>query len=324
MKAILQDGYGSPSILHPGEIPAPTAKPDEVIVRVRAAGLNAYDKYFLYGRPFLLRMMVGVRRPKRAVRGVDFAGTVESVGSSVTKFKPGDEVFGFSHGSLAELAAAGAKYIESRPTRLSPSESAALPMAGVTALRGLRDDGRLKTGQRALVFGAGGGVGTFAIQIAKAMGAHVTAVTNANNAELARGLGADVVLDYAGSEIRSQLETYDVILDISGSWPFHALGKRLRPNGTLVAVGGGNAGTTAHAPLGRMLKLSLIRRFVGYRLVFCRAEPGPSDLATLRDWVDAGQLRPVIDRQYTWEQYADAFRQLGSGQTRGKVVVNVG
>jgi len=243
VKAIVQDRYGGPEVLHLADVPKPVAAADEVLVRVRTVALNAYDKYLMRGRPGLLRLMgIGFRRPKQAIRGIDLAGVVDSVGASVTGFSAGDEVFGHAGACLTEYTTVAPKHLLAKPQRLSFAQAAALSTAGITALRGVRDNGKAAPGRLVLINGAGGGVGTFAVQIAKALGARVTAVTGPSTVDLVRSLGADDVIDYSKEDFTRRPERYDVLVDISGNRPVADVRRVLNPEGLLVVVGGGNDG----------------------------------------------------------------------------------
>jgi NADPH:quinone reductase-like Zn-dependent oxidoreductase len=325
MRAVVQERWGGPETLRLSEVERPVAAAGEVLVRVRAVGLNAYDKYTMRGQPAFLRLLgMGLRGPKQRIRGIDFAGSVDSVGPGVTGIPVGREVFGHAGASLAEFTTASPELVLAKPSRLSFEQAAALSTAGVTALRGLRDNGSVKPGSRALINGAGGGVGTFAVQIAKALGAHVTGVTGPATAELVRALGADVIIDYSKVDFLGLAERFDVVLDISGNRPFGATRRLLAPGGKLVMVGGGNDGRERHrAPLGRFLKAFLLRRFSHGQLVICSASPKAPDFATLKAMVDAGTLTPVIDRTYPLEATAEAMRYLETTHVRGKLVVTV-
>lgn len=325
MRAIVQDRYGGPEQLHLADVEQPVAAANEVLVRVRASSLNAYDKYLLRGRPFFLRLMgVGFSRPKLTIRGIDFAGVVDSVGKDVTGFVPGQEVFGHAGASLTEFTTVSPKLLIGKPARLSFEQASALSTAGITALRGLRDNGGIVPGRSVLINGAGGGVGTFAVQIAKALGAEVTAVTGPTSVELVRSLGADRVIDYSKVDFTSQPERYDVILDISGNRPFSQCRRVLKPGGVIVVVGGGNNGKERHsAPLGRILKAALLRRLGGGKLVVCNANPTTPDFVALKEMVDAGKLTPVIERVYPLEATAEAMRRLETTGVHGKLVVSL-
>ena len=322
MKALVQDRYGPADVLHLRDMEKPALADDRVLIRVRAASVNALDYHMMRGQPYIGRTMMGWRRPEPAVRGADLAGVIEEVGKSVTRLRPGDEVFGSGRGTFAEYATGSEKGLVPKPSRLTFEQAAAVPTAGLTALQGLRDHAKLEAGQRVLVYGAGGGVGTLSVEIAKALGAHVTAVSGAGNLNLLRSVGADEVLDYAQGDFTRNGAHYDVFFDIGGNRSFHACRRILTPKGTLVSVGG--PGGRFFAPMGRMVKTRILSPFVSQRLVGFIAQVGPKDLNTLRELADAGKLTPVIDRTYPLSEAADAIRYAETGHAQGKVVIRVG
>jgi NADPH:quinone reductase-like Zn-dependent oxidoreductase len=318
MKAVVQERYGSPDGLYLRDIPVPPVEDDSVLVRVRAASLNASDWHLMHRLPHLIGRMLLGRRPSR-VRGGDLAGSVEAVGKTVTRWKPGDEVFGVGRGSFAEFAIAPEDRLAPKPRGLTFEQAAALGGAGCTALQGLRDHAHLRPGQRVLVYGAGGGVGTFAVQIAKALGAHVTAVTATANLDLLRSIGADEVVDYTKEDFTGRGQRYDVVFDIGADRREADYRRVLEQNGTLVLVG-------APSGFGAML-LALVRvlsagRRKNGRVSFI-ARIKQEDLVALKELVDAGRLMPVIDRQYPLKAVPDALRHLGTRSARGKVVITV-
>ena len=318
MKAIVQESYGSPDGLEFREIDKPVVGDDDVLVRVRAAGVNAYD-WFMMRR---LTHVVGMlrRTPQTRVRGVDLAGHVEAVGKNVTRFRPGDEVFGAGNGSFAEYAVATERRLAPKPRNLTFEQAAALPIAGLTALQGLRDYARVQPGQRVLVYGAGGGVGTFAVQIAKALGAHVTAVSNTGNVDLLRSIGADDVIDYTKEDFTKRSQRCDVLFDVGGNRSLSDCRDVLAPNGLHVLAG---AGDKALALLSRLLGAQLRSRIGKQRIGTFMARGKPEDLAALKDLAEAGKLTPVIDRTYPLNEAADALRYVGTRGVRGKVVIKV-
>lgn len=317
MKAIVQRRYGAPDVLALEEVERPAAGAGEVLVRVRASAIFAGDLHVLHGRPLAMRLATGLRRPKTAIPGLDLAGVVESVGPGVTRFQPGDEVFGWAAGSLAEYACVPEDHLASRPVRLTCEQAAAVPEAGMTALQGLRDQGRVGPGSSVMVIGASGGVGTFAIQVAKALGATVTAVCSTHNVEQARALGADAVIDYTREDPLASDRRYDVILQVAGTAKPWRLRRLLTPRGTLVlSSGDGRMNGIDRILLGKLAFLGSGRRLG----VFVTAE-NAADLAALRDLVDAGHVTPVVERTYPLEAASDAFRHLESGHARGKVVL---
>ncbi len=323
MKAIVRERYGSPDVLELKNIDRPAIDDDSMLVRVRAASINAYDWHMLRGSPSLVRLMAGLRKPKSSAMGVDVAGQVEAVGKNVTAFRPGDEVFGSRTGSLAEYVRGTEKsFLVPKPEGLTFEQAAAVPMAASTALQGLRDKGQIKAGQRVLINGASGGVGTFAVQIAKAFGAHVTAVCSTRNVEQARSLGADEVIDYTKEDFTRTGRRYDLILDIAASGSLSSRRRVLEPNGTLVGVGAANGGRMTSIVAG-LLETAVLSRFGKQKMPFFIASNSKEDLLVLKELIDAGKVRPVIDRTYPLNETAAAIRYLETGHARGKVVISV-
>jgi NADPH:quinone reductase-like Zn-dependent oxidoreductase len=319
MKAIVHRRYGPPAALELEELPRPDPGNGEVRVRVRAASVFAGDWHIVRGAPFFVRFATGLRRPRNPIPGIDLAGVVEAAGPGVTDLQVGDEVFGFAAGTLAELVCVPAGQLVPRPSNLSLEEAATVPEAGMTALQGLRDQGRVQPGQRVLVIGASSGVGTFAVQIAKALGAEVTGVCGPTNLELVRSIGADHVVDYTRTDPATTGERYDVILQLAGTASPRHLRRALVPGGTLVLCNGQGR----VAGVDRILAATLLNPFVRERLaVFVTNENG-ADLATLAGMIEAGQVRPVIDRTYPLADAADALAYLEAGHARGKVVIAV-
>lgn len=320
MRAIVQDRYGSPDVLRLDEVPAPEPGAGEVLVRIHAASIFFGDWRAVRGSPAIIRTATGLRRPKHRTPGIDLAGVVESVAPDVADLAVGDRVFGWGHGALAELAAVPAHQLVTMPTGLTFEEAAATPEAAMTALQGLRDAGRVAPGQRVLVIGASGGIGTFAVQIARALGATVTAVCSARNIDLVRSIGAERVIDYTREPFESWPGPYDVIFQAAGTTSPNRLRRLLTPAGTLVLSNGqGRA-----AGIDRILKASILDPFVGHRLVVFLTREKRADLLAARDLIEAGSVRPVIDRGYALADSAEAFRYLEAGHTRGKVVITVG
>lgn len=318
--AIVQDRYGPIDLLERRSIPSPAVGETEILVRVAAAGLHIGDVFSVTGSPFPVRLMMGLRRPRYGVPGLDLAGVVEAVGPRVTRFQPGDRVFGVGTGTAAELARANEGSVAAIPPGLGEVEAAALPTSGHAALAGLRDAGRLQPGQRVLINGASGGVGSFAVQIAKAMGADVTGVTSGANVDLVRSLGADSVVDYTREDFTTT-GPYDLILDNIENRTLAELRRALAPRGTLVLNSGtGAAGIRMIVRLARPL---LISPFVGHRLTRYLSTPNHEDLAELGAMVAAGTLRPLVDRTYPLGKTADALRHIAGGHSRGKVVITV-
>jgi NADPH:quinone reductase-like Zn-dependent oxidoreductase len=316
MRAALALEYGS-LVVQDVEKPEPAA--GEVLVRVRATSLNAVDWYGVNGRPYFARALMGVRKPKTTESGSDFAGVVEAVGGDVDGLAPGDEVYGAQAGSFAEYVLAS-KAIAHKPVTLSFEEAAAVPLAGFTALQGLRDHGGLRSGQRVLVNGASGGVGTFAVQIAKSLGAEVHAVCSTRNVEQTRALGADRVFDYAGEDFTRSGVRYDVLFDNAGNRSWVAMCRVLAPTGTVVLVGGPRKRLLG--PLGHVVRITLAAKPGRRNATFFIAKPNGDDLAVLRDLIEAGQVKPVIEQRYELDQIDDAMRAM-NGHARAKRVVTV-
>lgn len=322
MKAIVQDKYGSADVLEARTIDKPAIGDTQVLIRVKAAGVNPADWAVMSGLPYIARPVYGLRKPKNIVRGTDVAGVVEAVGTSVTGFKPGDEVYGSAEGSSAEYAAASQDQLARKPANLTFEQAAATPMAGQVALQALRDQGKVGPGMKVLVNGASGGIGTFAVQIAKAFGAHVTAVASTRNLDLVRALGADRVIDYTKDDFTKGAERYDFILDNVSNHSLTKLRRALTPTGMLVP-NGGNFGNRWMASVGRTVRGVVLFRFGGQSLGNFLVSMNQADLIVLKDLIEAGKVTPVIDRTYRLSAAADALRYVGAGHTRGKVVVTV-
>lgn len=325
MKAVVRRHWGRPrDVVELDEAVKPVPEDDEVLVRVRASSVNRSDYYALGGVAVLMRPLIGgFLRPKDEHVGGDFAGIAEAVGKDVTDVRPGDEVYGVRSGAFAEYVSAK-KAVARKPANLSFEEAAAVPVAGLTALEGLRDHGNLEPGQRVLVNGASGGVGSFAVQIAKALEAgHVTAVCSTRNVERARGLGADTVVDYGREDYTRSGERYDLILDVAGTHSWRENLRVLMPGGTLV-LAGMPQGNRLTGPMGRLARLWLTSRIGrGRRLVFFVCKPSRANLATLRELIEEGKLRPPVDRVYPLAEIADALEAMGEGHTQGKLVVRI-
>jgi len=320
MKAIVREKYGAPEVLTLQEVEKPVLEDDGVLVRVCAASVNRLDWYSVTGRPWVARAMMGLRRPKSRQLGADFAGTVESVGKNVTDLEPGDEVFGGTIKSFAEYVYA-AVGVARKPANLSFEEAAAVPVAGLTALQGLRDHGALQPGQTVLVNGASGGVGTFAVQIAKALGAEVTAVCSTRNVEQARALGADHVVDYTKEDFTRSGRRYDLLLDVAGSKSWRECRRVLNPDATLVVVGGPS--TRLVGPLAHIARMRLASFRSKQKIVFFIAKFNRPDVDALRDLLESGKVKPVVEKRYELGDVADALRYMGQGHVRGKLVINV-
>lgn len=321
MKAIVQDRYGSTETLAYRDIEKPAVGPGEVLVRVQAAGVDRGVWHLMAGLPYLVRIMgFGLRKPKHRVPGMDVAGRVEAVGSGVTKFLPGDEVFGEITGAYAEYAVAPEEKLEEKPSTLSFEQTAGLAISGRAALQAVRDQGRVSAGEHVLVIGASGGVGSFAVQIAKAFGAEVTGVCSTSKVEFVRGLGADHVIDYKRETIADGGRRYDVILDIAGNRPLRRLRRLLSDAGRLVIVGGERGGRWLGG-MQRSIGAALLSPFVRQTLCMQITEDRAEDLGALKDLVEAGTVAPVIDRSFPLRDAAEAVRYLVAGKARGKVVV---
>ena len=322
MQAIVQQGYGSPAVLGVREVPDPPAPKDrEVLVEVHAAAVNALDWHLTRGMPRFIRLMEGVRTPKKPVRGVDLAGRVLAVGPAVTRVQPGDEVWGGTEGSFAELAVTGEDRLTRKPAALTFGEAASFYVPGLTALQGVRDKARVQAGQRVLVLGAGGGVGVYAVQLASWLGAHVTAVTRGERMEQARRLGADQVIDYHVEDFTRRNERWDAIIYLGGSVPFTRCRRVLTRRGVIVVIGGPAGGWVE--PMGKLLRAMLLSLVVSQRLVPFVSKNDPGDLDLLSELAASGRLRPVIDREFRLAEAAEAIGYVGAGRARGKVVVRV-
>jgi len=327
MKAIVYRSYGSPDVLKCEEIEMPTAGDDEVLIEVRAASVNPLDWHFVRGIPYFLRMMAGLSKPKITRLGVDLAGKVEAVGRNVTQFKPGDEVFGTGHGAFAEYACSRENKLALKPARLTFEQAAAVPVAAITALQGLRDKGQIQDGQKVLINGAAGGVGTFAVQIAKSLGAHVTGVCSARNVDMVRSIGADHVIDYIKEDFAQKGQRYDLILDNVGNRSFSDCRSVMVAKGILVSNGGGslkeNEGSWLGPITGSIAALAL-SPFMSQKMVTILASITNTDLTALTELMDAGKVKPVIDKCYKLTEVPQAIRYLEEGHARGKVVITVG
>jgi NADPH:quinone reductase-like Zn-dependent oxidoreductase len=323
MKALVQEGSGSADVLHLREVPTPSVGDDRVLVKVHAASVNAADYHTVHGAA-IVRVIGKLLRQSRPnpIRGGDLAGVVEAVGKNVTNLRPGDEVFGIGTGTWAEYATGTERTLLQKPARLSFVEAGAIGIAALTALQGLRDHGQVRPGQRVLIYGAGGGVGTFAVQIAKALGAHVTAVTSTRNMDLVRPLGAEELIDYTKEDISKSDERYDVILDVAATRSLRDLRRMLMPGGMLVCPGAAKRGGWLGI-LARLLSIIVRSKVLRQRVVFYIASTRREDLAYLKELIEAGQLRAVIDRTYPLAEGREAVRYAMSGQGRAKVVITV-
>jgi NADPH:quinone reductase-like Zn-dependent oxidoreductase len=322
MQAIVQNKYGSGQALELREIDRPEIGEREVLLRVRAAGVNPADWAVMSGLPYIARPVYGLRRPKIGVRGTDVAGHVEAIGSGVTRFKPGDEVFGASTGSYAEYAAASEDELAMKPANLTFEQAAAVPMAGLVALQAIRDQGKVHAGQKVLINGASGGIGTFAIQIAKALGAEVTAVVSTRNLELVRSLGADHVIDYTKENFTASGKRYDVILDNVSNHSLSALRQVLSPTGVLIP-NGGNFGNRWFSSAGRLVRAAILFRFGTQKVGNFLVSTNQDDLVALKELIEAGKVAPVMDRTYPLSRAAQAIDHVGDGHAQGKVAITV-
>jgi NADPH:quinone reductase-like Zn-dependent oxidoreductase len=326
MKAITQDRYGGLEVLELNDIDQPVPTDDQVLVGVRAAGLHRGDWHVLTGLPYLIRVVVptlGLRRPKTPVLGMDLAGTVAAVGDTVTRFRPGDQVFGWTDGAFAQYAVAPADQLAHMPVNLSFEQAAAVPTSGLAALQGLRDVGQVQPGQRVLVIGAAGGVGSFAVQLAKAFGAEVTGVASTSQLELVASIGADQVIDYTRTDVTDGTRHWDLILDTAGHRPLSRLRRALTPSGTLVIIGSEGRGRWLGG-FDRNLRAVALSPLVGQRLRMLSSRPGQADLQVLGELLEAGRLTPVIGHRYPLAQVPEAFRQMVQGhQSGGKIVISV-
>jgi NADPH:quinone reductase-like Zn-dependent oxidoreductase len=325
MKAIVQDAYGSADVLELREIDKPEPNDGEVLLRVHAAGVDPGVWHLMTGRPYLVRAMgFGLRAPKVRVRGRDVAGVVESTGGNVTRFKAGDEVFGTAEGSFAEYVCAREDRLAPKPANLSFEQAAAVPISGLTALQGLRDAGKIQPGQKVLVIGAAGGVGSFAVEIAKAYGAEVTGVCSTNKMDLVRSIGASYVIDYTREDFADGPRRYDVILDTAGNRSLTHLRRALTPKGTLVIVGGEGGGGRWLGGFDRQIfRAPLLSIFVGQTMRPLVSTESVNDLLALKELIEAGKVTPVVDRTYPLSQAPEAIRYLAEGHARGKVVISV-
>ncbi len=316
MKAIVQHAYGSPDVFKLQDVAGPAVGNNDVLVRVHAAALHAGDVFTMRGDPYLVRLSAGWPQPKGYIPGFDVAGRVAAVGSRVTRFQPGDAVFGACTGTCAEYVCAEETYFFSKPASLTLEQAAAVPTSAATALRGLRDAGRLQPGFKVLINGASGGVGTFAVQIAKALGADVTGVCSSSKVDLVRSIGADHVLDYTREDFTRSGQRYDLILDQAANHPLAACRRALTPQGVHIP----NSGLGGLGFVLKALLLSLVRRQQGRPFI---VDPNQADLADLNDLIEAGKLVPVLDRTFPLEETPEAFRYLSDGCARGKVVIRV-
>jgi NADPH:quinone reductase-like Zn-dependent oxidoreductase len=325
MKAVVYCDYGSADVLRVEDIEKPVPGDNQILVRVRAASVNPLDWHYMRGTPYLLRLDAGLRKPRSTRLGVDYAGTVEAIGRNVRRFKPGDEVFGGRDGAFAEyVTALEDRAVVLKPANVTFEQAASVPIAAITALQALRDNGKIQRGQRVLINGASGGVGTFAVQIAKVFGAEVTGVSSTRNVDLVRSLGADRVIDYTREDFTKGSELYDLILDCVGNHGMLAYRRVLKPKGTYVLIGGGGPEDGRWiGPMARPVKALMLSPFVSQNFVMILAELNKDDLTILRDLMEAGKVTPFIDRRYTLSEVPAAIRYLEEGHARGKVVITL-
>ena len=322
MRAIVQDAYGSTDVFRLAPISIPEIADNQVLVRVHAAGLDRGTWHLMVGRPYLLRLALGFRKPKTPVPGRDLAGTVVAIGSAVTRFSPGEEVYGTGNGSFAEYAVAPEDQLARKPRNLSFEQAAVVPVSGLTALQALTNVGRLQTGQQVLIIGASGGVGSYAVQLAKALGAEVTGVSSTAKLDLVRSLGADQVIDYTREDFADGTRRYDLILDIAGNPALSRLRHALAPTGTAVIVGGEQGGSLTGG-IDRGFRAAALSRLVRQRLTFFLSKERGSDLERLTEFIEAGKVTPSIDRTFSLNQVREAMRHLEAGSARGKIAISV-
>jgi NADPH:quinone reductase-like Zn-dependent oxidoreductase len=323
MKAIVRHEYGPADVLELADVPKPAPAEDEVLIRVRAAALNPLDWHLMRGAPGFLRLFVGIRKPKKIRLGMDIAGTVVTIGHGVKEFRPGDEIFGAIEGALAEYICAPTSGVVLRPPDATGEEAAAVPIAGLTALQALRDKGHVKAGNTVLINGAAGGVGTFAVQIAKWLGARVTGVCSTRNVDLVRRVGADCVIDYTRQDFTAGSDRYDVIFDLVGNRSLAEMRRVLATTGTFIGCGGGGPDTPASRLLIGMFKQIIAGWFTKQKLVGILAKRNKKDLELLGQLLAGGHIKPVIDRRYLLSEVPDAVRYLEAGHARGKVVIAI-
>ena len=321
MKAIVYRKYGPPDVLELQEVDKPVVKDDEVLVRVCAASVNPLDWHYMRGKPYLVRAQAGLLRPKRNTLGVDVAGMVEAVGKNVTQFQPGDEVFGGSSGSFAEYVCAGESSFVLKPANLTFEQAAAVPIAAITALQALRDKGQIQPGHRVLINGASGGVGTFAVQIAKSFGAEVTGVCSTRNVDMVRSIGADQVIDYTRDDFTQSGQRYDLMLDTVGNRSLSECRRALVTRGFYVSVGAPFGDWIG--PLTHIFKILLVSLVVSQKMAPMLAKLGNKDLVFLKELIEAGKVTPIIDRRYKLSEAPEAIRYLEEGHAQGKIVITV-
>ena len=323
MQAIVYYRYGPPEVLQLQEIEKPTPTDDQVLIKVRAASVNPYDWHFMRGAPRFVRLSTGLGKPRSNRLGADVSGVVEACGRNVTRLKPGDAVFGCAKGAFAEYACGKASQLALKPAEVTFDQAASVPIAGLTALQGLRDDGQVKEGQTVLINGAAGGVGTFAVQIAKSLGARVIGVCSTANLAMVQSIGANQTIDYTREDFTTSGHQYDVIFDLVGNHPLAALRRALKPTGTFVACGGGGPNKSSMDLLVPMFQKLAASPFTKQRLVGVFAKFNVSDLTLLGDMMQSGTVTPVLDRAYSLAEVPEAMRHVEGGHARGKVTISV-
>ena len=321
MKAIVQDEYGSADVLRSEDVAKPVAGRGEVLIRVMAASAFIGDWHVMTGTPYAIRLVSGLAKPKQRIRGQDVAGVIEAVGDEATAFHPGDEVFGVGNGTFAEYATARTDRVAPKPANLGFEEAATVPTTGCTALQGIRDVGKVQSGQSVLVIGAAGGVGSFAVQIAKAFGAHVTGVSSTSKVELVRSIGADEIIDYTREDVVDGTRRYDVIFDTAGNRDVSYLRQAMTPRGTLVLAGGEGAGRWLG--MGRVVRAKAMSLFVGQKMTNFLSRPKAADLTALKELIEADKIKPVIGSRFPLGEVPTAMAEIGAGHGRGKVVITV-
>ena len=321
MKAAVCSRYGPPDVVQITDVEKPVPKDNEVLIEVRAASVNPFDWHLMRGTPYIVRIMAGLLKPKDKRLGVDVAGQVEAVGRNVTQFKPGDEVFGACRGAFAEYACTSESALVMKPDNVTFEQAASVPVAAFTALQGLRDKGQIQPGHKVLINGAAGGVGTFAVQIAKWFGADVTGVCSTRNADMVRSIGADRVIDYTQEDFTKSGQRYDLFFDCVGNHSLLACRRVLNPKGIYIVVGG--PGGRWLGPLARMIKTLVLSRFVSQNLVMFLARSSKEDLTIMHELMETGKVTPVIDKRYRLSEVPEAIRYLEEGHARGKVVITL-
>jgi NADPH:quinone reductase-like Zn-dependent oxidoreductase len=323
MKAIVYHRYGSPDVLKCEEIEKPTAEDNEVLIKIRAASVNPYDWHLMEGKPSFVRLLLGLLKPKVTRLGVDVAGQVETVGINVTQFKPGDEVFGVCLGSCAEYGCASESKLAMKPGNVTFEQAASVGIAALTALQGLRDKGQIQPGQKVLINGAAGGVGTFAVQIAKSFGADVTGICSTRNVEMVRSIGADHVIDYTQQDFAKSGQRYDLIFDLVANHSLSAIRRVLNPKGVYVGAGIGPGGSMIGFLARAALTAPVLSRFVSQKLVIFIAKITKEDLTVMHDLMESRKVTPVIERRYRLSEVPEAIRYLATGHARAKLVITL-